>query len=100
LYLSPQEVRSGISIRNWRAGDAYRPVGASGSKKIKELFAKKKIPRHLRTAWPVACIDDKIIFVKGFPVSADRGVREANSLNLKVVIEERKPNIETDSNPI
>ena len=98
FYLSADEVQSGLWIRNWQAGDAYRPVGTSRVKKIKELFAQKKIPRHLRSAWPVVVIDDKIIFVKGFPVSADRGVKEANRTHLKVVIEERKFDSETGSN--
>ncbi len=97
FYVSADEVRSGIWIRNWQAGDAYRPVGKSRTKKIKELFSQKKIPRHLRSAWPVIGIDDKIIFVKGFPVSADRSVREASPSDLKVIIEERNLS-ETGSN--
>jgi len=98
FYLSAEEVQSGLWIRNWQAGDAYRPVGTSRVKKIKELFVQKKIPRHLRSAWPVVVIEDKIIFVKGFPVSADRGVKEANRTHRKVVIEERKFDSETGSN--
>lgn len=100
FYLSPEEAESGVWIRNWRAGDAYHPVGASRVKKIKELFSQKKIPRHLRSAWPVVSIDDKIIFVKGFPVCADRSVKEACGQNLKVVIEERNLESETGSSTV
>jgi tRNA(Ile)-lysidine synthase len=100
FYLSPEEAESGVWIRNWRAGDAYHPVGASRVKKIKELFSQKKIPRHLRSAWPVVTIDDKIIFVKGFPVCADRSVKEACERNLKVVVEERNLESETGSSTV
>jgi len=97
FYLSSEEAEAGLWIRNWRAGDAYCPVGASGVKKLKELFSQRKIPRHLRSAWPVLGIDDKIIFAKGFPVSADRTVKEACKRNLKVVVEERNLESETGS---
>jgi tRNA(Ile)-lysidine synthase len=100
FYLSLEEVEAGVWIRNWRAGDAYFPVGASGVKKVKELFAQRKIPRHLRSTWPVVGIDDRIIFAKGFPVSADRSVKAACKRNLKVVIEERNLESETTSNLI
>jgi len=95
FYLSFEEIEEGVWIRNWRAGDAYCPVGASRVKKIKELFAQRKIPRHLRSAWPIVGIDDKIIFAKGFPVSADRSVKAACKPNLKVVVEERNLDSET-----
>src|SRR5262249_30145449 len=95
FYLSFEEVNEGVWIRNWRSGDAYCPVGASRVKKIKDLFAQRKIPRHLRSAWPIVGIDDKIIFAKGFPVSADRSVKAARKRNLKVVIEERNLDSET-----
>ena len=100
FYLSFEEAMRGVWIRNWRSGDAYHPVGASRVKKIKELFAQKRIPRHLRSAWPVFGIDDKIIFAKGFPVSADRSVKADCKRNLKVVVEERKLNSETVSSLI
>jgi len=100
FYLSTEEAKSGVWVRNWRGGDAYRPLGASRIKKVKELFSQKKIPLHLRSAWPVVGIDDKIIFAKGFPVSADRSVKEASKRNLKVVIEERNLESETGSSLI
>ena len=88
--LNQEEVNSGVWIRNWKPGDAYCPVGFSGKKKIKELFAQKKVSRSLRSAWPVVTIDDKIIFAKGFPVSADKRFKESSERNQKVIIEERK----------
>jgi tRNA(Ile)-lysidine synthase len=100
FYLSSEEAKAGVWIRNWRAGDAYCPLGASRVKKIKELFSQKKIPLRLRSAWPVVGIDDKIIFAKGFPVSADRSVKEGCKRNLKVVIEERNLESETASSLI
>ena len=95
FHLSHEEVNSGVWIRNWKPGDAYCPVGFSGEKKIKELFAQKKISRSVRSAWPVVTIDDKIIFAKGFPVSADKRFKESSDRNHKVVIEERKLEGET-----
>jgi tRNA(Ile)-lysidine synthase len=90
FYVSPEELNSGLWIRNWKSGDTYFPSGASSEKKIKELFLLRRIVRSLRGVWPVITLNDKIIFAKGFPVSADR-ISEVSSLrNKKIVVEERK----------
>ncbi len=56
-----------ISVRKWRFGDAFRPLGAPGAKSLGDIFCDKKIPRQLRHALPV-CVDDiGIAWVPGIP---------------------------------
>lgn len=43
----------GWTLRNWRPGDQYQPLGQSGSQKIKTLFQESRVPLWERRGWPV-----------------------------------------------
>lgn len=52
--------RAGIKIPNQKlyvryrqAGDRVGPVGMKGTKKLQDIFVDAKIPRHIRSHWPV-----------------------------------------------
>ncbi|MDA1312224.1 MAG: tRNA lysidine(34) synthetase TilS [Acidobacteria bacterium] len=42
-----------LRLRNWRPGDHYRPVGRSGTQKLRVLFQKSRTPVWEREGWPV-----------------------------------------------
>jgi tRNA(Ile)-lysidine synthase len=88
FYVSPEELSSGLWVRNWKNGDAYLPHGASSAKKIKELFLLRKIYKNLRAVWPVFTLNERIIFAKGLPVSADRISGDSSWRNKKIIVEE------------
>ncbi len=90
FYVTPEEKVRGLCVRNWRPGDAYCPAGASRPKKLKELFARGRIPKSLRRAWPVVTIGDKIIFAKNFLTSADRLTNADQERTEKVIVYERE----------
>jgi tRNA(Ile)-lysidine synthase len=60
---------STVTIRNWRPGDRYQPVGR-GEGKVKDFFQQFHIPLADRATWPVAELDGEIIWVLGLPVAA------------------------------
>ncbi len=97
IYLSPQAAAQGLEVRSWQAGDAYQPLGSSKPKKIKELFLRKRIGLSSRPRWPVVTCGGKIICVRGFPVAADHDFHQSSGAGVKVVIEERA--LEGDSDP-
>ena len=57
-------------LRNWRAGDQYRPLGSRKLCKLKELFRQHRIPRSRRTLWPVLESEGQVVWVRGFPPAA------------------------------
>jgi len=59
-----------VRIRNWKAGDYYRPSGLP-SGKLKRLFQRARIPRSQRHGWPVIVSDSTIVWVAAFPVSRE-----------------------------
>lgn len=52
-------------VRNRRPGDTVRPVGAPGTKKLKEFFIDKKIPKELRDGLPLLCSGSRVMAVLG-----------------------------------
>ena len=60
------QVTEGLFVRNWRPGDALRPVGLSGTKKLQDLFVDRKVSRAERHRLPLV-VDrhDKVVWVPG-----------------------------------
>ena len=58
-----------LVVRNRRPGDLYRPLGAPGRKKLKEILRAKGVPREARDRLPVFCSGGEIVWVPGLPVA-------------------------------
>lgn len=67
VFLCQTAVREKMTVRFWRAGDAYQPLGAPGRRKLSDLFIDKKIPETERCFRPVVCDADGILWVPGLP---------------------------------
>ena len=55
-----------LELRNWRPGDQYQPQGTSGTKKIKTLFQKFRVPLWERRHWPVLTSGPSIVWARRF----------------------------------
>jgi tRNA(Ile)-lysidine synthase len=69
--IDADKVRLPLHVRSRREGDRYRPFGAPGRKKLKEIMRAKGIPAGERNRLPVFLSGGKIIWVPGLPVSED-----------------------------
>jgi tRNA(Ile)-lysidine synthase len=54
-----------LSLRQWRPGDRFEPLGAKGSKKLQDFFVDAGIPRRLRSRVPLIVARDRIAWVVG-----------------------------------
>ena len=55
-----------LVVRSWRPGDALQVLGASGRKKVQDLFVDRKVPRPERRRVPlVVTADGRIVWVVG-----------------------------------
>jgi len=68
-FLSLGKLKFPLTVRNRREGDRYRPLGAPGRKKVKEIFRSKGIPLDKRERHPVFLSGDDIVWILGLPVS-------------------------------
>jgi tRNA(Ile)-lysidine synthase len=71
------KVRFPLVIRSRRPGDAYRPLGSPGRKKLKEILRARGVPRRARDRLPVFLSRGQIVWVPGCPVAEMFKVRAA-----------------------
>src|SRR5436305_411523 len=62
-----------VTVRNRRPGDRLRPLGARGSRRLKEVLVDRRVPRPLRDRIPLLCVGERIAWVPG--VTIDHGFR-------------------------
>jgi tRNA(Ile)-lysidine synthase len=54
-----------LTIRNFKPGDRFRPLGINGTQKLKKYFSDHKIPGTERELCPVLLSNEKILWVAG-----------------------------------
>ena len=64
-----------VTVRNRRPGDRIHPLGADGSRKLKELLIDRRVPRRDRDRLPLICVGERIAWVPG--VTIDHSFRIA-----------------------
>jgi len=55
-----------LTVRNFRNGDRFRPLGMTGHKKVKELFIEKKAPLSVRSTLPLLSMGEEILWIPGY----------------------------------
>jgi tRNA(Ile)-lysidine synthase len=78
-------------LRSVQPGDRFRPLGMTGSKKLKDLFIDAKIARSRRRLVPVLCDAQRIIWVVGHRI--DDRVRVTAQTRRLLRIEYREGNL-------
>lgn len=66
LTLDADRLQPPLTVRAWRPGDAYRPGGAAGRRKLQDLFTDAKIPRARRGRIPVLADAAGVLWAAGF----------------------------------
>ena len=56
---------SGLIVRNWRAGDRFRPARHMSEKRVKELLYPLHLAEEEKRLWPVVIAGDRIVWVRG-----------------------------------
>ncbi|MBI3086931.1 MAG: tRNA lysidine(34) synthetase TilS, partial [candidate division NC10 bacterium] len=69
--LSPRLLQRPLSLRGWRPGDRFRPLGMSGEKKLQDFFVDAKVPRQERGRIPLLFAGDRIAWVVGHRIAED-----------------------------
>jgi tRNA(Ile)-lysidine synthase len=55
----------GLTARNFKPGDRIRPLGMTGTRKVKEVFIDRKLPPPLRGRFPVVAMGTRIVWLPG-----------------------------------
>lgn len=82
-------VSEGLALRNRRDGDRFRPLGMTGTKKLKEFFIDSKIRAELRDQVPLVVYGDggrQIAWIGELRLSEDVKIREGTQLVLRLSV--------------
>lgn len=76
-----------LTMRNFRRGDRFQPLGLAGHKKVKDLFIEKKIPLSVRSTLPLLWTGSEIIWIPSHGRSevAKIGPETVEILRLRVI---------------
>lgn len=59
-----------LTVRNFRHGDYFQPLGMTGHKKIKDLFIDNKVALSVRAKLPLLVLAQEVLWVPGYGRSA------------------------------
>jgi tRNA(Ile)-lysidine synthase len=91
-FLDKSGLEFPLIVRSRRPGDRYRPLGAPGSKKLKEMLRAKGVPLAVRETLPVFESAGRIVWVPGLPISEEHKVRGMTKM---IFVIEKKDLIQT-----
>jgi tRNA(Ile)-lysidine synthetase-like protein len=57
-----------VTVRSRRPGDRVRPLGAGGSRKLKDVLIDRRVPRGERDRLPLLCVGGHIAWVPGVTI--------------------------------
>ena len=88
IAATPEQI---FQIRSRQPGDSFRPLGAPGSKKLKDCFIDRQIPVRERNLLPLVVTESgAIAWVPGLPPADDLKINAATKLALKLTYKTRK----------
>ena len=76
-----------LTVRNFRKGDYFQPLGMAGHKKIKDLFIEQKLPLAERARLPLLALGSEVLWIPGYGRSerAKLTLKTAAILRLKLI---------------
>lgn len=76
-----------LTVRNFRHGDRFQPLGMRGHKKLKDLFIEKKVPLEIRSTLPLVLAGEEILWIPGYGRSEIAKVGPGTKGVLKIKLE-------------
>jgi tRNA(Ile)-lysidine synthase len=68
VYLDAAATGEHLTIRAWRPGDRFRPLGLDGAKKVQDYFTDAKAPRALRERIPLVFNANHLVWLAGLRI--------------------------------
>jgi len=69
-FFDADKVGGRITLRHWRAGDRFQPIGLKSAVKLQDLFTNQKIPRDQRHGLVVAeAANGRLFWVQNLRIS-------------------------------
>ncbi len=72
-----------LTVRQFRPGDRFCPLGMSGTQKVKNFFINSKVPINERKRCPILLSQGKIIWIAGYRTDESAKISDSTSNILK-----------------
>jgi tRNA(Ile)-lysidine synthase len=73
-----------LTLRNWKSGDRFRPLGMTGSQKLAKFFNSHKIELSQRINCPVLLSGNEIVWVAGHRMADSFKITSSTQKALKI----------------
>jgi tRNA(Ile)-lysidine synthase len=91
-YFDLEKLGEALSVRNWRDGDRYQPIGLHGTKKLHDIFVDEKIAARERHKVPLLVNEDgDICWVVGYRIAEPFKLRPTTRRVLRVRVDQLPP---------
>jgi len=88
IYIDASKVTLPLTIRFWRPGDHFQPLGLSGTQKLHDFFINQKIAKSQRHRIPLLINGDgRIVWVVGYRMSEEFKVVESTKEVWRITVE-------------
>jgi tRNA(Ile)-lysidine synthase len=67
-FVDAEKASFPLTIRNWKKGDSFQPLGMKGRKKLSDFWIDRKVPQSKRKIIPLVLKDDDIVWVAGHEI--------------------------------
>ena len=78
-----------LLVRSRRPGDRFRPLGFSGTKKLKDFFIDARIPRRERDTIPLLVAGEQILWIIGHRLGKGAGISAETKAILALEVVEK-----------
>jgi tRNA(Ile)-lysidine synthase len=88
-WLDADKLSYPLTVRNFRHGDRFVPLGMTGHKKVKDFFIDLKVPSEERVVTPILTSGDDIVWICGYRIDERFKVMPETKRILKVTINQK-----------
>jgi tRNA(Ile)-lysidine synthase len=89
LLLDRERLRSPLVVRNWRPGDAMRPIGHQKRHTLARLWNEAGVNRWEKLVWPVLTSAGKVAWARGLNVATEFAVSDRTRSGVMITLEEK-----------
>ncbi len=70
-FVDAECASGGLEVRGPRAGDRLRPLGAPGTRRLKDVLVDRRVPMSARVRRPLVACGERVIWVCGLLVAEE-----------------------------
>ncbi|MBN1931177.1 MAG: tRNA lysidine(34) synthetase TilS [Desulfobacterales bacterium] len=83
-FFDMEELEFPLTVRNFRPGDCFNPLGMTGTQKVKTFFINNKVSRFERIRCPILLSRECIIWVAGYRIAGSVKVKPSTRYVVKM----------------